>query len=165
MLDPVVHLVPIRRHLRRPGGVGARDDRRADDLQVLRVDAVDDVLHARHELVGGDIGGEIVRPLEEDHLDDSRACEHVAIEAVHRSGAATRNDIGHAVASDAFVDEREILIVLRACARTGIEEPAQIEDVVPAIMPVRGRGGPIGDRVAEEDDRALRGGGNVDRRD
>ena len=51
-LDPVVHRVAIRRHLGRPGGVRAGNDRRADDLHVLGVNAIDDLDHPVDELVG-----------------------------------------------------------------------------------------------------------------
>src|SRR5439155_3907483 len=109
--DPVVHLVPVRGHLRRPGRVRARDDRRADDVEPPRVDAVDDLRHAGDELVGIDLpAGEVVRAFEEDHLTDPRALEHVAIEALDRSWAALPHGDGDAVAADAFVDEPEILI-------------------------------------------------------
>ena len=126
--------------------------RARDDLAIALLELGDEcgMLGRGHRMVARE-NAEIVDPLEHDQIAHAGLREHVAVEPGERVGAEPVAQ--HAIAADPVVDERQ--------PRSG-GEPGR-EHVGPAIVAVGGGAVPVGDRIAECDDRPA-AAGDIDTR-
>ena len=111
-------------------------------------------LGAGLDLLGGESSGDVVGALEEDHVGRAVAVEHVTVHPFEGRGAIAA--IQYAVARNAFVHDR-FPVFLRSPGK------ALREHVAPALVQiglhhqrvVTRAATPVGDRVAEQDDRPV----------
>jgi len=169
--DPLIHLVPDLRLGRIPSRVVrfgrpvvSWNDRDADRLQATGLCSPREVLHSRDDLCGRRTTADIVGAHEQDHVRHPGMGQHVALETLDARRAVGRRLqvlTRDRVASDPFVDDRLVCVVVSAAGR--IECQTHGDQVFPSIVRIDGRAGAVGNGIAERDDRSWGGGrGHVD---